>query len=1026
MNPNQSFESLSVALRHEPDRTAVVVRSSVQSPSLSMTLTALQNMGLAIEREDPCSAEVDTRTLWLTESSTASLKLLDDPEALCRFVQRLLRGEVEDGRLNGLVLAAGCDANEVLLVRACASYLRQTGLSFSLRYIAEKLRSSPSVVRAWLALFNARFDPSAPTPRAACVDVADAGLLTAMDEIADADTLELSARLRMLVMGIVRTNFFLTSPDGARPEYVAIKIESRRLEFLPSPATSFEIFVFSERFEGIHLRGGRISRGGLRWSYRREDYRSEALRALRAQSVKNAMVVPTGAKGGFVCKRYEAATPSNDMVRECRQVYELFINALLDLTDNKGDDGRLMPLAGVVCHDDPDPYLVVTADVGTKNLSETANAIARARGFWLGDAFAASGSFGSAAQKPCNAAEDVWESDQMRSSQEGLKSDSAMVRAVAIGSVGGEPLGNGGLLTPNMALIAAFDHRHIFVDPRPDVTRASAERLRLFSRSNSTWADYDCSALSLGGGVWARTERSIKLSALARNALGMVGSECTPQQLIAGILKAPVTILLNASDRTYVKAAHENSETVLDRRNNCIQINAGELRARIVINAGNVGVSRAGQVELAERGIQVYTDVMDNFDGVDSSDREVNIRIALGLERLPPGAHDSLLGAVGVDVETMVLANSRQLARRIARHVKHPESLRHVAELMTALADKTGLDRAQESLPDDKQLAARSGKGLFALEIAVVVAHSKVALKAEWLASSPDPLMPWYQEVLRRYFPARLRHLPLTRHPLSAEIVATGLANGVLHRMGLGVVESLAAAHSCTAAVVIDSFAFVMTALALDESALGDSLITKLGGPQRDQFESEIEKVLSECLSTVLHNRELCRVPIWHELRAYCAGSREPDSMDLVLRRLRERATVLSHLQRAKPLIDRGVSIRKALSMLGEIESRTSLGEMFHQLSSEPELRDSPLLSACLRQSFSRVCLRVAAIALPMPEPDAVSAALRMLSWDEPLRRLRLAYKTEWGERRLARILAITDRLDQQVLFAGLAFDEAA
>ncbi|HEX7638317.1 MAG TPA: NAD-glutamate dehydrogenase domain-containing protein, partial [Burkholderiaceae bacterium] len=702
----------------------------------------------------------------------------------------------------------------------------------------------------------ARFDPALADGRQARVEAADARLQSALAGIADADGFELVTRLRQLAWGIVRTDWFRTDPAAPLPASIAFKVDGAKLPFLPAPRPWREIFVFSERFEGVHLRGGPVSRGGLRWSDRREDYRTEVLGLVKAQLVKNAVIVPTGAKGGFVCKL------AGD---DGRAVYRLFIEGLLSLTDDQTPEGRVVPPAGVVCHDDADPYLVVAADKGTAAFSDLANEIACARGFWLGDAFASGGSVGYDHKKLGITAKGAWETARIRFAEAGL--DAGAFTAVGIGDMSGDVFGNGTLLMPGMRLLAAFDHRHVFIDPAPDVERAFAERRRLFALERSSWNDYDRAAISAGGGVWSRAERRIALSPQARAALGTELVEATPEQLIQAILRAPVDVLYNGGIGTYVKASHESQEDARDRANDRTRVDAPQVRARIVVEGGNLGLTQAGRVELAARGVLVYTDAVDNSGGVDCSDHEVNIKIALGLDEAVQRRRAALLAELGEEVERMVLSTNRGQARRLARHARHPASLAEAGALMDALAARTGLDRALEGLPDDATLAARPGHALLAPELAVVMAHAKMALKAAWLAEPPLSLSPWHDALLQEYFPPRLRGLPLLRHPLATQIIATRLANQFVDRLGLGAAERAAAEHDCSLAAVMEAFAFGFTALRLDDRTLADEAVAALPGPQRHACEAGLEQALGAMLSTVLARPAMQQPALWRELR---------------------------------------------------------------------------------------------------------------------------------------------------------------
>jgi glutamate dehydrogenase len=1023
MSSSNPPPTLSVAIAREGTSAAIVVMASGAAPSLSTLLPALHNMGLQVSHQTThrtAPAAPSGCALWLQPDSVALLPPAAQEATLCDILARIFSGEAEDGRLNGLALAAGCSAHDVLLVRAALSYLRQAGVHMSLRYMAERLRRYPAALRGWLALFAARFDP-AVADREAAMARADGRLAALQSDIADADAFELIGRLRELAWGMVRTTHFRADPRGPLPAYVAFKVDGQALSFLPAPRPYRETFVFSERFEGVHLRGGPVSRGGLRWSDRQEDYRTEVLGLVKAQLVKNAVIVPTGAKGGFVCKRADD---------DGAAVYALFINGLLDLTDNQAPGGAIVPPPGVVCHDGPDPYLVVAADKGTARFSDLANRIALERGFWLGDAFASGGSVGYDHKQLGITAKGAWETAKIRFSELGIDADGAGFSAVGIGDMGGDVFGNGMLLMPRLRLLAAFDHRHVFLDPRPDVQRAYGERRRLFALPRSSWDDYDRALLSAGGGIWPRTERSITLSREVRECLGIDAAELSPDQLIAAILRAPVDVLYNGGIGTYVKAAHESADSVRDRANDRVRIDAQQVRARVVVEGGNLGLTAAARTELALHGVQVYTDAVDNSGGVDCSDHEVNIKIALALEPRPETERAALLAAMAPEVEARVLATNRNQARRLARHVRQPALIGDAAALMARLGELTGLDRALEALPDDATLARRPQRALAAPELAVLMAHDKRALKEAWLAAGSaasraassaaptPPLAPWHEAVLRHYFPAPLQKLPLQQHPLARPIVATVLANAAVDRLGIGVVS---AADRGGMPATLDALAFGLTALRLDSAALGDAAIAALPADERHAAEAALEQALQHLLQHLLAEPRLLQAATWQALREACAGT-PPSSAAACVAEVQRRTRLVADLRRALPLLERGHAVAAVLSAMGEVERETSLARLAAELCAQPELATQGLFRQCIERRFSLLALRIAAMALARPAQQAVAEALDRLGWREALQRLRVVHANEWGERRLERMLDIAARLDEQrALEAGVA-----
>ena len=1001
MSPRTPPSALSVSIARDGASAAIVVMAPGPGPSLSALLPALHNMGLQVSHQATLAAPGGC-ALWLQPESAALLPAAGQEATLCDLLARVFSGEAEDGRLNGLALAAGCSAHQVLLVRAALSYLRQAGVHMSLRYMADRLRRCPAALRGWLALFAARFDP-AVQDRDTAVARADEQLAALRAELADADAFELLGRLRELALAIVRTSFYRDDPQGPLPPYLAFKLDGQALSFLPAPRPYRETFVFSERFEGVHLRGGPVSRGGLRWSDRQEDYRTEVLGLAKAQLVKNAVIVPTGAKGGFVCKR------AGD---DGEAVYTLFINGLLDLTDNQAPGGAIVPPPGVVCHDGPDPYLVVAADKGTARFSDLANRIALQRGFWLGDAFASGGSVGYDHKQLGITAKGAWETAKIRFSELGIDWAGAGFSAVGIGDMGGDVFGNGMLLMPRLRLLAAFDHRHIFIDPRPDVQRAYGERRRLFSLPRSSWDDYDRALLSAGGGIWPRTERRIPLSPEVRECMGIDATELGPDQLIAAILRAPVDVLYNGGIGTYVKADHESNDSVRDRANDRVRIDAPQLRARLVVEGGNLGLTAAARTALALRGVQVCTDAVDNSGGVDCSDHEVNIKIALALQPRPEAERAALLASLAPEVEARVLATNRNQARRLARHVCDPALIGDAAALMSRLAGLTGLDRALEALPDDATLAQRAGRALAAPELAVLMAHDKRALKEAWLAVPPATLAPWHETVLRHYFPAPLQALPLPQHPLARPIVATVLANAAVDRLGIGV---LSAAEGGMPAA-LDALAFGLTALRLDSASLGDEAVAALPAVARHAAEAALEQALQDLLRHLLAQPGLMQPATWHALREACAGV-APDSAADCVAEVQRRTRLVGDLRRALPLLQRGEAVAGVLPALGVVERETSLARLAAELCAQPELAQQGLFRCSIERSFALLALRIAAVVLARPAKLAVADALDRLGWREPLQRLRVVHANEWGMRRLERMLDIAARLDEQHAF---------
>ncbi len=703
--------------------------------------------------------------------------------------------QIEVDGMNRLVLLAGLTTRQVDVLRAYSRYLRQTGFPFSQQYIETTLARHTAIAAGLVALFSALFDPAAgdgdPARRKARCTELRAELTGALDAVPSLEADRTMRALLALVDATVRTNAFRPGATGGHRDVIAFKLDAAKVPDLPLPRPMFEIWVCSPRVEGVHLRNGRIARGGLRWSDRREDFRTEILGLVKAQIVKNAVIVPTGAKGGFVLKRPPEA--ADEIRAEGVACYRLFVAGLLDLTDNIVDDEVVRP-PQTVCYDDDDPYLVVAADKGTASFSDIANGIAADYGFWLGDAFASGGSAGYDHKEMAITARGAWESVRRHAGVLGKDVDRDTITVVGIGDMSGDVFGNGLLRSPHVKLVAAFDHRHIFIDPDPDPATSFAERKRLFGLPRSSWADYDPTLLSAGGGVYPRTMKTIELSEQARKRLGAAGGSFAPNELIATILRAPVDLLWNGGIGTYVKSTGETHAEVGDRANDGVRVNGAELRCRMVGEGGNLGLTQRGRVEYALAGGLVYTDAIDNSAGVDCSDHEVNIKIlvgeAVGKGRLTTEARNGLLEEMTDEVGELVLDDNRAqtLALAIARRQAQPMVNVH-SRYLAQLEAEGWLNRSLEFLPTDRQIAERqaAGTGLATPEFAVLLAYTKSANVTE-MERSDLPDDPYLEPDLVSYFPQRLQREfrdEILRHRLRREIVATQVCNQLVNMSGI-------------------------------------------------------------------------------------------------------------------------------------------------------------------------------------------------------------------------------------------------
>ncbi len=594
------------------------------------------------------------------------------------------------------------------------------------------------------------------------------------------------------ILAMLRTNYFQNNREGEAKNYLAFKLNPKEIPDLPLPLPEFEIFVYAPWMEGVHLRGGRVARGGIRWSDRREDFRTEVLGLMKAQMVKNAVIVPVGAKGGFVCKQLPPPEDRDAQQREVVRCYRTFISGLLDLTDNFVD-GIIRPPPNVVHHDSNDPYLVVAADRGTATFSDIANEIAGEYVFWLGDAFASGGQHGYDHKKMAITARGAWECVARHFRELGIDLRMQPFTAVGIGDMSGDVFGNGMLQWPKTRLIAAFDHRHIFIDPEPDTGRAYVERKRLFHLARSSWNDYDREALSAGGGVFPRTAKSIALSPEARQAFGVEAARITPNELVRAILRASVDLLWNGGIGTYVKATFERHADVGDRSNDSVRIDAAELRCRIIGEGGNLGLTQAARIEFARQGGLINTDAIDNSGGVDCSDREVNLKIllnrAVASGDLTFDHRNEWLPEMADEVAQLVLRDNYLQGQAISIAALHAvESLDDHSRFISRLERLGMLRRRLESLPNDEELAKRkaAGQGLTRPELAVLLAYGKIQVKTD-LADSSIADDSWLSRELHNYFPKTLRVRlgpKIERHPLRGEIIVTHLTNDIVNRMG--------------------------------------------------------------------------------------------------------------------------------------------------------------------------------------------------------------------------------------------------
>ena len=765
--------------------------------ALSDVLPLFENMGVQVADERPYAVRPrDAEGVWIYDFGLVRRGDTDPDAAGVRerfreaFI-RTWRGEVEDDGYNRLVLGAGLSWRQVTVLRGVARYLRQTGSTFSDRYVEQVLVSHPDVAAMLIDLFRARFDPDEADETTAETIVGR--IEEAIDAVESLDQDQILRRFLAVVRSMLRTNFFQRGDDGAATKpYVAFKLDPSELSWLPDPRPAFEIFVYSPRTEGVHLRGGHVARGGLRWSDRREDFRTEVLGLMKAQMVKNAVIVPVGAKGGFVVKQPPESDDREDLQEEVIACYRTFIRGLLDVTDNIAG-GEVTPPPRVIRYDGDDPYLVVAADKGTASFSDIANGVAAEYGFWLGDAFASGGSSGYDHKEMGITAAGAWESVKRHFRELGRDVSCEPFTVIGIGDMSGDVFGNGMLRSREIRLIGAFNHREIFIDPDPDPERSWEERKRLFELPRSSWSDYDSELISAGGGVWPRTAKVIELSDEARDALGLGRSKLAPNDVIRVLLKAPADLLWNGGIGTYVKASSETHADAGDKTNDSVRVDATELRCRVIGEGGNLGLTQRGRIEYALGGGRINTDAIDNSAGVDCSDREVNIKILLDAVvdagDMTVKQRDALLVDMTETVADLVLKDNYEQSETMSMSEAQAPSMLDVHQrFIRALEQHAKLDRRLEALPDDEEIAerARERRGLTRPELAVLLAYSKVFLYAELLDSNV-PEDPYLSHELERYFPPPLpERYPeqMHRHRLHREIIATEVVNNVLHGGG--------------------------------------------------------------------------------------------------------------------------------------------------------------------------------------------------------------------------------------------------
>ncbi len=841
---------------------------------LSERVPVLENMGFRV---------VDERTyrihphgegahgawfhdMLLTRADGAAIDLGQGKAALETAFLMVMRGAAENDGYNALTLGGGLAWREVALIRTVSRFLRQIRVPFSQDYMWATLNKHAGIAGDIVALFHARFDPRAQDDRAAKQkEIADR-IDAALQKVESLDEDRILRHFVNAVQSALRTNFYQADKDGQAKAQIAVKFESGKLTDLPLPRPLYEIFVYSPRVEGVHLRFGKVARGGIRWSDRPQDFRTEVLGLVKAQQVKNAVIVPVGAKGGFVPKQMPKGAPRDVVQAEGVATYKLFIATLLDVTDNIGADGKIIHPADVVRHDGDDPYFVVAADKGTATFSDIANSISLAHDYWLGDAFASGGSAGYDHKAMGITARGAWESVKRHFREMDVDIGKTPFTVAGVGDMSGDVFGNGMLREQTIKLHAAFDHRDIFIDPTPDPAKSFAERKRMFALPRSSWQDYDKSLISRGGGVYPRASKEIKLSEEAQKLIGVPAS-VTPQELMKAILRMPVDLLFFGGIGTYIRAASETDEAVGDRANDAIRIAGADVRAKVIGEGANLGMTQRGRVETAMRGVRLNTDAIDNSAGVNTSDVEVNIKIALSgpvrAGKLTIDSRNKLLSEMTDEVARLVLRNNYQqtLALSLAER-RGIEDIGFQQRLMQTLEARGHLDRTVEFLPDDMTIAERRKRNavLTRPELAVLLAYAKLTLYGDLLDSDvPDD--PYLGRELNRYFPKEMtERFPdaLHTHRLRREIITTQLTNSMINRGGATLIVRIADQTGALPPAIAAAFAAVRNSY--DLVALNgeiDALDNKVPGALQLSLYATVQDLLLDRLVWFLRNADL-------------------------------------------------------------------------------------------------------------------------------------------------------------------------
>ncbi|MDF2529984.1 MAG: gdhB [Gammaproteobacteria bacterium] len=836
--------------------------------SLTDVLPILENMGLRVNEERPYQIKLtDGNIVWISDFGMQVINSIASMTEVSGIFQeafaQIWSQQAENDGFNCLVMKAGMHWRDIIIIRAIAKYLTQIGFLYSQAYMENTLTNNPLIAQKLVALFKAKFDVATDeSVRNEQISQIAAEIDKLLEQVVNLDSDRIIRRFIDVIKAILRTNYFQCNADGQLKSYVSFKLKPSSIPDMPKPLPMFEIFVYSPRVEGVHLRGAKVARGGLRWSDRREDFRTEVLGLMKAQQVKNAVIVPLGAKGGFIPKNLPTDKGREAIMEEAIECYKIFIKGLLDITDNL-QKGQVIAPKDVVRFDEDDPYLVVAADKGTATFSDIANSVAAEYNFWLGDAFASGGSNGYDHKKMGITARGAWESVKRHFHHLGRDTQTQDFTVVGIGDMAGDVFGNGMLQSRHIKLVAAFNHMHIFIDPNPEPEASYEERKRMFNLPRSSWKDYNPELISEGGGVYERSAKTIAISEQARALLGIEDAKLEPNELIKAILKAPVDLLWNGGIGTYVKATSEINMNVGDRANDGLRVNGADLRCKVVGEGGNLGFTQLGRIEYALKGGQNYTDAIDNSAGVDCSDHEVNIKILLhdvmAQGELTLKQRNELLAQMQDEVAQLVLKNNYHQTQAISNGVSRTGSLLMQTRLLQELEREGYLNRQLEFLPNDKTLKARqtAGKGLSKPEFSVLMAYSKTVIKRALLDSDlPDE--PYFAKFLEYEFPKVLHERfgeQMRSHYLGREIIATQLTNALVQYTGISFVHRMYDEAGASPAMTARAFAIALEAFDVENFwARIEALDAKVGSQVQTDMMDEIFRFVRRSCRWLLRN----------------------------------------------------------------------------------------------------------------------------------------------------------------------------